>query len=226
MRLTSFASLAALASLALLPSALSAQCATKPGNLVANCSFESPTLPSQPGNYPYFPNAPLTGWTATPTGNVERWIGPYEGISSKDGNTHVELNVNAPTSLWQQLSTVGGATYDLSFFGLHRPGGGNSFSQIDVFINDTFLYTTGQFGNTLSSPSKAWFNFNAAFVATGAQTKLEFRGMNNPGPTSFGNHLDDVSVVTRAVSEPGSLALLATGFLGLLSVARRRGVAR
>lgn len=168
----------------------------------------------------------MSGWTANPTDNVERWVGPYAGISSKDGSAHIELNVNAPTSLWQQLSTVGGATYDLSFFGLHRPGGGNSFSLIEVFINDTFLYTTGQFGNTLSSPSKAWFNFNAAFVATGTQAKLEFRGKNNPRPTSYGNHLDDVSVVRRAVPEPGTLALLATGFVGLLGVVRRRGEAR
>ena len=226
MRLTSFASLAALASLALLPSVSSAQCATTTGNIVANCSFESPTLPSQPGNYPYYPNAPFTGWTANPTDNVERWVGPYEGISSKDGSAHIELNVNAPTSLWQHLSTVTGATYDLSFFGLHRPGGGNSFSLIEVFINDTFLFTTGQFGNTLSSPSKTWFKFNTTFVAAGAQTKLEFRGKNNPGPTSYGNHLDDVSVVRRAVPEPGPLTLLATGLVGLLGVARRRGDAR
>lgn len=207
---------------ALSPSVASAQCASNVNNLVANCSFEAPTLQAQAGNYPYFPNAALDAWTASPVLNVERWVGTYEGITSQDGNSHVELNVNAPTGLWQNLNTVSGSTYDVSFWGLHRAGGGNTFSQIDVYINDSFLYTTGQFGNTVNSPARTWFNFNTAFVATGTQTRIEFRGAMNPTSTSYGNHLDNVSVVGRAVPEPGTFALLSAGLIGMFGVARRR----
>lgn len=204
--------LPALAGLALVvaPATASAQnpsCTTVAGNLVQNCSFETPTL--NPGAA--YPNAPLDNWTSS-NGTYERWTGAYGGFASRDGNSHVELNVNVPTTLSQYLTTSIGQRYDLFFSAAHRAGGPAQFSQIDVYVDNVFVTSTGQL-----SGSQQWVDFSADFVAMSTNALIEFRGQ---GAGSYGNHLDNVAVAA-AVPEPSTAALLLIGG-ALVAGARRR----
>jgi hypothetical protein len=189
-----------------------AQCQNVPGNVVLYCGFESG--PQASGAY--YPNASVAGWTSS-DGTRERWVGGFGGFHAREGIGHVELNVNAPTSLWQYISTTAGATYDLSFSAAHRvnPNVRNSFSQIDVFIDNTFLFTTGPI-----TQGFRWQDYATTFVASGASAKLEFRGTGNGA--SYGNHLDNVVASVSSVPEPTTYLLVGSALAAVALAARRR----
>lgn len=203
------------------PSVASAQpCALMAGNLVQNCSFELGIVK----NGADYPNAVVTGWTSlgnSSSGTFERWTNSFNGFAAQDGNSHLELQVNSPTAIEQVLGTTAGNSYTLNFWAAHRPRDNNGFSQIDVYINSVFFTSSGQ----ISTPYQ-WNNFSQNFVASGANTTIEFRSMGNQN--SYGDFLDNVSVVTdesitnNTVPEPSSFALLGAGVAFIGFMARRR----
>ncbi len=210
---------AAVGALLLSPSIATAQsCRTEAGNLVQNCSFELGG-PVRPGAD--YPNANVTGWTSLGTvssGTFERWTNSFNGFAAQDGNSHLELQVNSATSIQQLLGTAAGSWYSLDFWAAHRPRDRNGYSQIDVYVNNVFLTSTGQ----ITTPYQ-WTNVSTMFLATGA-SMIEFRGRGNQ--TSYGDFLDNVSVVgnvgTSTVPEPSSFALMGIGAAVLGVAARRR----
>ncbi len=212
-------STATFTALLLSPSLVSAQsCRTLIGNLVQNCSFELGGPVRSGADYP---NANVTGWTSLGTvqsGTFERWTNSFNGFAAKDGNSHIELQVNSATTIQQLLGTIAGSWYTLDFWAAHRPRDRNGYSQIDVYLNSVFLTSTGQ----IMTPY-AWMNVNTMFLATGPST-IEFRGRGNQ--TSYGDFLDNVSVAgavgTSTVPEPSSLALMGIGAAVVGVAARRR----
>lgn len=216
--------LAASAAVALVlaaPSSASAQsCRTMVGNLIQNCSFEAdPTI-----NGAEYPNAFVSSWTnvyAPQGGTFERWTNSFDGFTAKDGNSHIELQVNGPTRIQQSFLTNVGQSYALDFWAANRPHPSNGFSQLDVYLNGSFLVSTGQMFNTYN-----WQQVSANFIGSGNET-LEFRAMGNQ--LSYGDFLDNVSVVGNAstvVPEPSSFALLGVGFAAVGFVARRKRAKR
>ena len=213
------AATAALSVLFAAPATATAQsCQTMVGNLIQNCSFEQGIV----NNGADYPNAVVSDWTplgGPQGGTFERWTNGFEGFYAKDGNSHIELQVNGPTVIQQVFGTIVGETYDLGFWAAHRPRDEGGFSQIDVYLNNNLLTSTGQIFNAYQ-----WQGFNASFTGTGAET-IEFRSMGNQ--LSYGDFLDNVSVVggeqtgTSVVPEPSTFALMAAGF-GFVGFASRR----
>ena len=216
-RLATFAAVVALFAA---PTASSAQsCRSMAGNLILNCSFETGIVRDGAD----YPNAIVTNWiplSGPQGGTFERWTNSVEGFAAQDGNSHVELQVNGRTAIEQLFTTNVGQTYDLGFWAAHRPRDRDGYSQIDVYLNNSLLISTGQI-----SAAYQWQGFNTSFIGTGSET-LEFRSMGNQ--LSYGDFLDNVSVVgdgpivTAVVPEPSTLAMIGAGFAMVGFVARRK----
>jgi len=114
--------------------------------------------------------------------------------------------------LYQDLPTVSGTRYNLSFFYASNSPGPAELQVLwggSVVLSDTTVGSTAYVPITVSN-----------LLATSSTTRLEFLGEQVP---TF-NGLDDVDVEgARGVSvpEPNPLALLGLGLVGLLSARKR-----
>lgn len=213
------AATAAVAVIFAAPATSNAQsCQTLAGNLIQNCSFELGTVI----NGADYPNAGVSNWTplsGPQGGTFERWTNSFDGFAARDGNSHIELQVNGPTRISQGFATLAGQSYALGFSAAHRPRDWNGFSQIDVYLNNSLLMSTGQI-----TTAYQWNDFSTSFIGTGNET-LEFRAMGNQ--LSYGDFLDNVSVVsnlstTAVVPEPSTYALMGAGLAMVGFMARRK----
>jgi choice-of-anchor C domain-containing protein len=154
----------------------------------------------------------MTGWTVT-SGNVDL-INTY--WQAAQGNFSLDMSGDEAGAIAQTFDTVAGHGYDVTFDLAGNPDGGNVIKQLlvsaagasDVYSFDTAGFSHGDMGWTLET----FF-----FIADSSSTTLTFASLEgNP----YGPALDNVSV--QDVPEPGSVAVLGLGLLGLGVMARRR----
>jgi len=156
-----------------------------------------------------FETSDFTGWThAGNTGSDSVWCHPPWGLSGVFG---AQLGAISTTFLYQDLVTIPGQTYSISFW-LKSDNNGNT-------PDNFFTAYWGNTGNTLFSgqdlSDSAYTKYTYLQVASSTTTQFGLLYANIPW--FFG--LDDVDV--SPVPIPGAVWLLGSGIVGLIGLKRR-----
>ena len=180
-------------------------------NIVLNGGFENPFLPAD--SFAYFSSIP--GWQLA-FGNAVEIQSGIAGAPYQDAQ-FAELDSTASSGIYQDLATIPGAQYDLSFAFSPRPGIPSIQNQLQVLWGGEVIATIGPAGGT-DLQNTVWTVYNYELTAHGESTRLEFADM---GPSdSFGTYIDAISVIT-AVPEPASFALIGVGLVTTGFIFRR-----
>jgi hypothetical protein len=174
-----------------------APCDSQPGNLVANCGFET-------GDF--------SGWTTGGNFGATGVASDFYAYSGANSGTYFAYlgPVGSDGILSQTLTTNPGDSYTVSFY-LDAVGDGTS--DFSAYWNTDVLMSVGN-----PNTGDVWTQYLFTVTGTGSDTiQLNFR--DDPAYIA----LDDVVVLDAgtAIPEPGSLGLLISG-LAVVILARRR----
>ena len=148
-----------------------------------NSSFETPKVTGA-----FLQTSSIPGWTGSAGIEIQTNGSLGAGQGTPFGNQYVELNVNAPSTLSQTVTTVAGESYTLSYYLSARPGTGTNTISVGF---------TGAPTKTVSVPdtgSVNFTNFTETFVATGPKSTLSFTPIGPFKDPGQGDLLDNVSL--------------------------------
>ena len=181
-------------------------------NLVKNGSFENPVINNSWDIFSSIPNWSID-WLAGPNSfedatrpstpffeiqkNVDGWL-PAEGIQYAELDTDWGGPSNdslygepASVTIWQNIETVSGVTYKLSFDFSARPSTPSSDNMLEVKWNNSSVGSTmTASGESISNTN--WDTHTFEILADSNNTELRFTDLGTPN--SLGTFIDNVSV--------------------------------
>ena len=198
-----------------------------------NGGFENPAFG---GGVNYVTDTSMAGWRTTATDHqIEYWSHGFLGVTSYEGNQHVELNAYQVSTLYQDVAGIAaGSTVGYEF--AHRGRAGVDSMRLtitDLGANnaigggdDTVLFT-----QLFTDGNTAWsfYSNGAALTALGNTMRFAYESVSAAGGPTVGNFLDAVAFgvgVAAPVPEPTSIALSLLGLAGVGAVRRKTAKAR
>jgi hypothetical protein len=182
-------------------------CASVPGNLVSDCSFEQPVL-SPGADVSETPGSDIGGWTVSQGGDsvdfFEKTFGTQSPVA--DGNQAVDLNRDHPGGVEQTLATVRGAKYrftvELSGVTPKKvpqcPGTEPQVLRVTAGATSQ-TYTFQPDDNATPGGNQRFEAHQMDFVAASNRTLLKLQGVND-GCT--GPIVDDIVVTQTSKEKP------------------------
>lgn len=174
-------------------------------NLIINGGFENPVVIDSKKWQLFANNTPGLGWEVewiSPSGsapadaNLELQKG-VNGWVSHEGDQHAELDTDygspaggsASVRISQEIATVPGNHYQISYAFSPRPGEAAGENILNVLVNGATVQTQGPIAGGANT---SWTNHTFVFTASGSLATIAFEdgGISN----SKGTFLDNVSV--------------------------------
>lgn len=171
-------------------------------NLLTNGGFED--TPQAAGTWNIYNS--ILGWTPMDSAAGVEVRNNVAG-TAHIGNNYVELDTTRNSSIYQDLATFIGQTYEISFAYSPRINVGSSSNNIRALIDTTEIANLTGTG----AAAHQWQVYTYQFTATAATTRIGFEAAGTSD--RLGGSLDSVTV--NAVPLPGSVALMGLGLVGL-----------
>jgi len=152
--------------------------------LMINGGFEQANLPLN--SWDVFPT--ITGWSTAYGAGIE--FQNANAGAAHTGTYKVELDSYNSSAMYQDITTIPGLSYTVSFWVSPRPGVSAADNVLSASWNGGLLETIY---SGVGGSATVWTQYAYTVTATSTVTRLQFAdvGISN----SFGSYLDDVSVV-------------------------------
>lgn len=163
-------------------------------NLLVNASFEDPAIGGS------WSITSIADWVVTKVSDGTATMGEiWRGlVAPSDGQQNLELDANEPTKITQTVTTVPGATYELSFDFAARS------ERPDASNNSIVAAVDGTPVVTQSTSNTAWTTYSGTFVADGS-SDVSFADMGTP--ETYGTLIDNATLCLVSMPEPGEETL-------------------
>ncbi|MEQ9518387.1 MAG: cadherin-like domain-containing protein, partial [Parvibaculum sp.] len=145
--------------------------------------------------------ASVDGWS-TDSDAIEVWSAEQDNQSASHGDNYVELNndkidhYDDANDIYQNVQTVDGASYTLTFDLSPRPGYDASVNRIDVVWDGQVVDTISL--NGTGNSDNVWQSFSYTLEGDGDISKLQFREAGTDVDYGRGMRLDNV-VLTETI---------------------------